>query len=468
MAQPLAFARSNEKEPHLARARAILVAHPELKALCGHTPVTALFVLALVGTMVGLAALMADSALVGDGGRGLAGGRDPDPRPVGPDPRVHPQPGLRAARAPTPCCSSSRTCPSSSRRPSASASTTCSTTATRVIPSWTRTWPAAGRRGWWATPFFGKAFWLFNFWIFQAAACVALQAREAAGTAGTWRTGRCRWPSPPAVVWFLGWGALAYLFLSSIFAIGLHPVGARWVQEHYTGRRARRRPTATTAPSNVVAFNVGYHNEHHDVMRVPWLRLPKVRAMAPEFYADLQHHTLLDAPVAAVPLRPRLSLYSRMMRGGNAAAKLDAPPEHTEPLMAAGSGSRRAPPDSRGHERSPGPLLLLQDAASTFSSEERAPAMQLVAPEAEAPELARVRPAASTRRSRRTRSRTAPRSSRTTSSSRCSRFLFFLVTLVAYLPLGPGAVDMLMERRRAPDARRRAALLREHLEVAGG
>jgi hypothetical protein len=31
-----------------------------------------------------------------------------------------------------------------------------------------------------------------------------------------------------------------------------------------------------------------------------------------------------------------------MTRGGNTVAKLDAPPEHTEPLMATGSGSQSA------------------------------------------------------------------------------------------------------------------------------
>ena len=53
--RPLEFSRSTEKEPHLERARTILRAHPELKQLCGPTPVTAAFVLLLVGGQVGLA-----------------------------------------------------------------------------------------------------------------------------------------------------------------------------------------------------------------------------------------------------------------------------------------------------------------------------------------------------------------------------------------------------------------------------
>ena len=41
---------------------------------------------------------------------------------------------------------------------------------------------------------------------------------------------------------------------------------------------------------NVFALNVGYHNEHHDLMTVPWARLPEVRRQAPEFYEPLEAH----------------------------------------------------------------------------------------------------------------------------------------------------------------------------------
>src|SRR5581483_650999 len=35
-----------------------------------------------------------------------------------------------------------------------------------------------------------------------------------------------------ALVLLTGWGPLRYLFASTVFAIGLHPLGARWIQEH--------------------------------------------------------------------------------------------------------------------------------------------------------------------------------------------------------------------------------------------
>jgi len=44
-------------------------------------------------------------------------------------------------------------------------------------------------------------------------------------------------------------------------------------------------------PINVVALNMGYHNEHHDLPSIPWNNLPKLRVMAPEFYNNLKYHT---------------------------------------------------------------------------------------------------------------------------------------------------------------------------------
>lgn len=118
----------------------------------------------------------------------------------------------------------------------------------------------------------------------------------------------------PAVVLAWGWGALAYLFLSSVFAIGLHPVGARWIQEHYLTVPGGQETFSYYGPLNRVAFNVGYHNEHHDLMRVPWTRLPKLRATAPELYDTLHYHTSWTRLLLTFVFDPTIGLHSRVVR----------------------------------------------------------------------------------------------------------------------------------------------------------
>jgi sphingolipid 4-desaturase/C4-monooxygenase len=89
-----------------------------------------------------------------------------------------------------------------------------------------------------------------------------------------------------AFVALAGLGPFWYLLASSVFAIGLHPLGARWVQEHFA-LREDQETYSYYGPLNKVSFNVGYHNEHHDLVTVPWSRLPEVRRAAPEFYDNL-------------------------------------------------------------------------------------------------------------------------------------------------------------------------------------
>jgi sphingolipid delta-4 desaturase len=83
-----------------------------------------------------------------------------------------------------------------------------------------------------------------------------------------------------------GWRPFWYLAVSTVFAIGLHPLGARWVQEHFA-LRDDQETYSYYGPLNRISFNVGYHNEHHDLVTVPWSRLPQVRRQAPEFYDGL-------------------------------------------------------------------------------------------------------------------------------------------------------------------------------------
>jgi sphingolipid delta-4 desaturase len=79
---------------------------------------------------------------------------------------------------------------------------------------------------------------------------------------------------------------LAYLFASSVFSIGLHPLGARWIQEHFPVF-AGQYTTSYYGPANAFVFNAGLHVEHHDLPFIAWHRLPAVRWIAPEYYDGL-------------------------------------------------------------------------------------------------------------------------------------------------------------------------------------
>jgi fatty acid desaturase len=59
---------------------------------------------------------------------------------------------------------------------------------------------------------------------------------------------------------------------------------------------------------------MGYHNEHHDLPSVPWNNLPKLRAMAPEFYNSLKYHSSWSRLLFQFIFDKRYTLFSRVER----------------------------------------------------------------------------------------------------------------------------------------------------------
>ncbi|MDX1394799.1 MAG: fatty acid desaturase [Gemmatimonadota bacterium] len=121
------------------------------------------------------------------------------------------------------------------------------------------------------------------------------------------------------LIWFLaGPTAVLYLLVSFFFSAGIHPVGARWIQRHYLMEQGSDQETFSYyGPMNVFAFNVGYHNEHHDFPRVPWHKLPKVREAAPEYYEDLLAHQSWGKLFMKFIFDRNLDLFARVVRDGN-------------------------------------------------------------------------------------------------------------------------------------------------------
>ena len=161
--------------------------------------------------------------------------------------------------------------------------------------------------------FIGKTLWLLFFPLFQAARTV--RCREVAEV-DRWVALNlvAQFAFDIAVVYFLGWHAFVYLWLSFMFSIGLHPLGARWVQEHYLVLDKNQETYSYYGVLNPVNLNVGYHNEHHDMPSVPWNNLPKLKAMAPEFYDNLLYHRSYTKLFFQFLFSQEVGLFSRILR----------------------------------------------------------------------------------------------------------------------------------------------------------
>jgi sphingolipid delta-4 desaturase len=115
------------------------------------------------------------------------------------------------------------------------------------------------------------------------------------------------------LAYWAGAGPFKYLVTATVFAIGLHPLGARWIQEHFA-LAPDQETYSYYGPLNRVSFNVGYHHEHHDLITIPWRRLPQVRRIAPEFYNQLHSYSSWTALLARFLRDPDITLYSAIVR----------------------------------------------------------------------------------------------------------------------------------------------------------
>lgn len=124
-----------------------------------------------------------------------------------------------------------------------------------------------------------------------------------------------------AISLLFGTKGVSFLILSFFFSVGLHPLGARWIQEHYLTKGVQET-YSYYGVLNTVAFNVGYHNEHHDFPSVPWNRLPQIRKDAPEFYDTLSYHTSWTKLFFRFLFDKEISLFSRIVRSNRGKVSL--------------------------------------------------------------------------------------------------------------------------------------------------
>ncbi|HUB62923.1 MAG TPA: fatty acid desaturase [Methylocella sp.] len=160
----------------------------------------------------------------------------------------------------------------------------------------------------------GKAAWMFLFPVFQLTRLARLKGSVPIWSRWTFINAGCVFLYDLAIVLFFGPNALLYLFASFWFSVGgLHPLGARWLQEHFTPDPAQET-FDYYGPLNLIALNIGYHNEHHDFPDVPWSRLPQLKQMAPEFYAHLLTHESWGGLLLKFIFDPQFTLYTRVDR----------------------------------------------------------------------------------------------------------------------------------------------------------
>jgi len=96
--------------------------------------------------------------------------------------------------------------------------------------------------------------------------------------------------------------------MSSFFAGSLHPCAAHFIAEHYLWDGLDQEKYSYYGPLNLLAYNVGYHN---DFLSVPWTRLPNLRKLVPEFYDSIPSKRLGKRH----PLKRQASMWPHSVQG---------------------------------------------------------------------------------------------------------------------------------------------------------
>jgi sphingolipid delta-4 desaturase len=161
--------------------------------------------------------------------------------------------------------------------------------------------------------FFSKALWLLLFPVFQVRRTFRLKNIKPVD--GWIITNWVVQAAFDVAIWvFIGPKALLFMLISFFFSVGLHPLGARWIQEHYLVLDENQETYSYYGPLNFFAFNVGYHNEHHDFPSIPWNKLPKLKDAAPSFYDSLKSHPSWTKLFFRFLFDKNITLHSRILR----------------------------------------------------------------------------------------------------------------------------------------------------------
>ncbi|MDX2196936.1 MAG: fatty acid desaturase [Cytophagales bacterium] len=180
----------------------------------------------------------------------------------------------------------------------------------------------------------GKALWLLFYPVFQAFRPLRLTKEIQIFDTWTIINWVANFTFTALVIYFLGIKAFVFMLASLFFSIGLHPLGARWIQEHYL-TSVPQETYSYYGPLNVPNLNVGHHNEHHDFPSVPWHNLPKIRKIASEYYDTLAYHTSYTKLLFRFLFDNSLSVFSRTIRENRGKVPLNDNAKPDEQLVKA-------------------------------------------------------------------------------------------------------------------------------------
>ncbi|KAJ3170067.1 hypothetical protein HK101_011391 [Irineochytrium annulatum] len=116
-----------------------------------------------------------------------------------------------------------------------------------------------------------------------------------------------------SIVYFFGFVPLVYLGVSVLFGGSLHPMAGHFIAEHYVSEEDQET-YSYYGPLNWLAFNVGYHNEHHDFPSIPWTLLPELRKIAPEFYENQKQCESWTGTLVNFIVKDGMGPYNRIKR----------------------------------------------------------------------------------------------------------------------------------------------------------
>jgi len=129
---------------------------------------------------------------------------------------------------------------------------------------------------------------------------------------------------------YFGSKVLTYMLTGSLMAMGLHPVAGHFISEHYMFHKGYET-YSYYGPLNVITFNVGYHNEHHDFPYVPGSKLPQVKKIAAEYYDNLPQHHSWTSVLYDFIMDPAIGPYARTKRCKKRTQMLKAVENFCEP-----------------------------------------------------------------------------------------------------------------------------------------